>query len=131
MTATLVRDRLVSLGITGSGTASGSSWVCLVGGLSDRVDAPQVAVIDTGGLSPLDAHGTTGPTRPGIQVLVRGAPNAYALTEAKAESIWDALHRSTWGTVMNIAGVNNPIWLGYESDTNRPLWSLNFLTLTR
>jgi hypothetical protein len=131
MTSSTVRAYLISEGIAGSGTSSGSAWVCLVGGLSDAITAPQIAVIDTGGLSPLASHGNAGPTRPGIQVIVRGLPGAYAATETKAQDVWDALHRSSFDDLLAVEGVNNPIWLGYREDTNAPQWSLNFLTIQR
>lgn len=131
MTADLVRARLVALGTVASTVTSGAAWVCLVGGLSDTVDAPQVAVLDTGGLAPIDAHNGPHAQRPGIQVLIRGAPNAYAATATKAAAVWTALHRTRWGDVLDLAAVTSPIWLGYEADTNRPMWSVNLIAHTR
>ena len=127
MIANLVRDRLVALGVTGSGTSSGSAWVCLVGGLSDRILAPQVSVQDTAGFSPLMSHSSRSPLRPGFQVLVRGEPNSYAATSTQAQAVWDALHRRPFGNLIAVDGVNNPIWLGFTEDDARPTWSLNFV----
>jgi len=131
MTSALVRAQLVSLGLVSSATTSGTSWVCLLGGLSDNITAPQVTILDTGGLPPLASHGNAGPIQPGIQVLVRGLPNTYAATATKVEAIWDALHRTTFDDLLTVEGVNNPIWLGYREDTNAPQWSMNFLTIKR
>lgn len=129
MIATLVRARLIALGLVGSGTGNGSAWVCLVGGLSDAIAAPQVALMDTAGLPPLMSHGSGRPLRPGLQVLVRGLPNTYAATATKATAIFDGLHRTSWGDLKTVEAVNNAIWLGYEPDTNAPVWSINFLTI--
>lgn len=131
MTAMDVRTRLVALGLVSSSVASGSAWVATVGGFTAQVDAPQVTVIDTAGLPPLDVHGGAGVTRPAFQVLVRGVPNSYAVTAAKAEAIWDALHATSWNDDIRVSGANNPIWLGFTPDRNEPQWSLNFTTLRR
>lgn len=131
MIATTVRTRLIALGLVSSGTSNGASWVCLVGGLNDSVTAPQVAVIDTAGLAPAMSHGTSRPLRPGLQVLVRGLPNTYAATATKTQAVFDGLHRTTFSDLMTVEAVNNPIWLGYEPDTNAPVWSINFLTYQR
>ena len=129
MTSDLIRARLVALGIAGSTTTTGSAWVCLTGGLSDQITAPQIAINDTSGLAPLTSHGNAGPLQPGIQVLIRGLPNTYAATATKAEAVWDALHREGFDDLLAIEGVSNPIWLGYREDTNAPQWSMNFLTI--
>ena len=129
MIATLVRARLIALSLVGASTGNGSAWVCLVGGLSDAIAAPQVALMDTAGLPPLMSHGSGRPLRPALQVLVRGLPNTYAATATKATAIFDGLHRTTWGSLQTVEAVNNPIWLGYEPDTNAPVWSINFLTI--
>lgn len=131
MIAATVRDRLIALGLVSSGTGNGSSWVCFIGGLNDSVTAPQVAVVDTAGLPALMSHGTGRPLRPGFQVLVRGLPNTYATTSTKAQAIFDGLHRTTFSDLMTVEAVNTPIWLGYEPDTNAPVWSMNFLTIQR
>ena len=128
MTAVDVRNRLIALGLVSDDTTSG--WVCLVGGLSDRLARPQVAVLDTTGLSPLASHGTTGPTRPAFQILVRGEPDSYAATAAKAQAVWDSLHRKPFGDYLAVEGANSaPVWLGFAGDESRPQWSLNFTTI--
>ena len=127
MIAALVRERLVALGVTGAAVASGSNWVCVVGGLTDRVNAPQVAVSDAPGLFPLTSHDSRSPLRPGFQVLVRGEPSSYAATSLKVQEVWAALHRRPFGDVIAVEAVNNPLWLGYSQDDGRPMWSLNFV----
>ena len=128
MISALIRDRLIDEGVVGSATQSGSAWVCLVGGLSDQIDAPQVAVRDTAGFSPLSSHDSRSPLRPGFQILVRGSSNSYNAANQKAQEVWDVLHRRPFGdVVIAIDGVNNPIWLGLTSDDDRPTWSLNFV----
>ena len=129
MTSDAVRARLIALGLVSSATASGADWVCLVGGLSDHVVAPQVAIIDRSGLPALASHGNAGPLQPGIQVLVRGLPNAYAATATKAEAVFDGLHRTAFGDLLTVEAVGTPAWLGYREDTNAPQWGMNFLTI--
>jgi len=127
--ATTVRSQLVTLGIVSSATTAGTAWVCLVGGLSDAVAAPQVALLDTAGFPALGSHGSGRPLRPALQALVRGTAGAYAVTATKATAVFDALHYTRFADILWIAGVNNPIWLGNEPDTNRPMWSLNFTAI--
>lgn len=127
-----VRLHLISQGVAVGGTTQ--DWTCLIGGLSDQVARAQIAVMETGGLAPLDVMGTGDTetlTRPGVQILVRGNANDYSTTEAKAQAVWTTLHRQSFADFLTIEGTTNPIWLGYEPDTNRPLWSLNFLTVRR
>lgn len=125
-----VRTFLVNQGIVSSSLTSGSNWVCLTGGLSDHVTAPQVALLVTAGLQAVMAHNSKGPDRPGLQILVRGLPGTYAVTAQKAEAIWEALHQASTGSLLLITGVNNPIWLGYDQQ-DRPQWSINFLTIRK
>ena len=127
MIAQAVRARLVSLGVTTGGTTSGTAWVTVVGGLTDRINAPQIAIIDRAGLPPLTAHNETRPLRPGLQVLVRGLPDSYEATATKAAAVFEALHRQPFGTLMAIEAVSSPAWLGFTEADNRPTWSLNFI----
>jgi hypothetical protein len=126
-----VRSKLVNAGVASATIADGANWVALIGGLNDRVKAPQIAVRETAGLTPLTSHGTKGPLRIGVQLLVRGLPNTYSQTETKVTQIWNALQRAQFHPIMSMEGVNNPIWLGYEQDTNAPQWSINFIAFTR
>lgn len=127
MNASAVRDHLVSLGVTTGATTAGTAWVCLIGGLSDKIGAPQVAVMDRGGLPPLGSHDSVRPLRPGVQVLVRGLPNSYAATATKAQAVFDALHGQRFGSFMDVRASQSPLWLGFLDD-DRPTWSLNFDT---
>lgn len=129
--APIIRAKLISAGVVSATVADGSNWVGVVGGLSDRVKAPQIAVRETAGLLPLTSHGTKGPLRIGVQLLVRGTPNSYAATAAKTSAAWNALQREQFDSIMSMEGVNNPIWLGYEPDTNAPMWSMNFIAFTK
>jgi hypothetical protein len=126
VTAELVRGQLVALGVASSAVQSGSSWVALVGGLTDRVVAPQLALRETAGLVPLGVMGSPAVLRAGLQVLVRGLPDTYAQTSLKAYEVWDALHHRQFAGVLSVEGVSNPFWLGF-SDEGNPTWSLNFL----
>lgn len=125
-----IRDHLVSQGLVTSGVTPGSAWVCLIGGLSDALAAPQVAVLDTGGIYPFESHNSTPPTRPGIQLLLRGTPGTYAATASKARAIWSALRAASPTGIMLVTPTTSPIWLGMD-DQNRPGWSMNFLTITK
>jgi hypothetical protein len=128
VTADLVRTHLIAQGVVVNTLTAGASWICLEGGLSDQVEAPQVAVMDRTGLPPLASHGNTGPIRPAFQVLVRGLPGTYPDTKSKATAVWDALHRQTVTGLMAVFGVGSPNWLQFD-DSNRPVWSLNFTTI--
>ena len=127
MIAQSVRTRLVALGLASSSTASGAAWVCIVGGLTDKVAAPQIAVMDRAGLPPQASHGATRPLRVGLQVLVRGLPGSYADTALKTQAVFDALYREPFGDLLSIEAVNNPIWVGYSQDRDEPTWSINFI----
>ena len=124
MTARHVMAALTSAGVTTGG------WTLLEGGLSDRVTGPQIAVLDRAGLPPWAAHGTAGIMRAGIQVLVRGDANTYETTRTKAALVWTTLQRKRFANLQSVEGVNNPIWLGFEPQTARPMWSLNFIAIT-
>lgn len=123
MTGQAVTTRLTASGMTAGG------WTLLEGGLSDRATDPQIAVIDRAGLPPLAAHSSIGIRRSGVQVLVRGLPNAYEATRTKARSAWFALHRQAFPGAQSAEGVNNPIFVGYD-EQQRPVWSLNFIIWT-
>ena len=124
MTAQYVRQALEDALVATGG------WTLTEGGLSDRIAGPQVTVLDRVGLPPWAAHGTAGILRAGIQVLVRGNENTYAATRDKAASVWAILHRQPAPNIWSVEGVNNPIWLGFEPQTMRPMWSLNFIAIT-
>ena len=124
MTAEHVVARLHEANVSGLG------WSVIEGGLSDKIEGPQVAVMDTAGFPPIAAHGTRGPLRAGVQVLVRGAPRAYEAARSKAVAVWGALHRESFGPVMSCEGRNNPVWLGYGEE-QRPMWSLNFVAFLK
>lgn len=127
MIAEAVRTRLVALDLASSSTFSGAAWVCLVGGLSDKVSAPQIAVMDRAGLPPQASHGNTRPLRVGLQILIRGTPGSYAATALKTEAVFDALYRKPFGDLLSLEAVNNPIWVGYSADRDEPTWSINFI----
>ena len=124
MTAQHVRAALTAAGLDAGG------WTLLEGGLSDRITGPQIAVLDRAGLPPWAAHGTAGVMRAGVQVLVRGDPDTYEATRTKATAVWNALQRQRFPNLQSVEGVNNPIWLGFEPQTARPMWSLNFIAIT-
>jgi hypothetical protein len=126
-----IRAKLISTGVAVATIADGTNWIALIGGLNDRIKAPQIAVRETAGLTPLTSHGTKGPLRIGVQLLVRGLPNTYTQTQTKVNQTWNALQRAQFDPIMSMEGVNNPIWLGYEQDTNAPQWSINFIAFTR
>jgi hypothetical protein len=125
-----IRAKLVTAGVASATIAAGTNWVALIGGLNDKIKAPQIAVRETAGLTPLTSHGTKGPLRIGVQLMVRGLPNTYTQTETKTNELWNVLQRARFGPIMSMEGVNNPIWLGYEQDTNAPMWSINFIAFT-
>jgi hypothetical protein len=130
VTADVIRDRIIAAGLATGAVADGSAWVCLVGGLSDRVRAPQIAVRDTAGYAPLDTMDGPGVRRAGVQVLVRGNAGDYAGTAVMAKAAWDVLHTARFGPILSVRGMNGPTWLGYTSDEARPQWSMNLIAFT-
>lgn len=130
MTSDTIRARLIAGGIVGATVADGAAWVCLVGGLSDRVRAPQIGISDTAGYMPLDTMEGPDVRRAGIQVLVRGDAGGYANAAVMAKAVWDALHTARIDPIMCLRGMSGPTWVGYTSDEQRPVWSLNFVAFT-
>lgn len=127
-----VRARLIAQGVAASTTTA--AWPCFIGGLTDRVNQPQMSVIETTGFAPLDVMGVGNANtieRPGFQILVRGDVNGYEAAQEKTAAIMTALHRQTFGDQMIVEATSNAAWLGYEPDTDRPMWSLNFIAHTR
>jgi hypothetical protein len=125
-----VRSHLIAQGVVSTGTTSGSAWVCLIGGHSDAIDAPQVALVQRAGLPPLDTHAGPAHARAGVQVLVRGNPRAYAITAAKVDEVYAALQHARFTGVQTIEARSSAAWLGYEPQSDRPLWSLNLIAIT-
>lgn len=124
------RTRLIAAGLVTGNLTAGSAWIGLVGGLTDAITAPQVAIIDTGGIFPYDSHNSTPPARPGLQILVRGLPNAWADAAAKARAVWASLRASAPTGVMLASPTTSPIDLGRD-DQNRPTWSMNFQLIVK
>lgn len=118
-----VRDHLIAQSVAVSGTTS--AWSCLIGGTTDQIAEPHMTVIARPGIPPLDSHDGPGNEQPACQIIVRGADGGYAAAETKAWGVFDALHRQTVGS-WHVAATTSPAWVGYEPDSNRPRWSLNF-----
>jgi len=106
-------------------------WVILIGGLSDRVTQPHMAVTATTGNAPLNVMGTDRLLRPTFRIVLQGATNGYADAETKAYEVWDALHRKPFGNFIAVEGTNAPAWLGYSEDNHKPRWSLNFSSIRK
>lgn len=123
-TAVDIKDILVTAGIATFASLTG--WALAV---SKEPDIPNqvVTVYDVGGIDPdpkflLD--------RPSVQVRIRGNPNDYVATYAKAQQVKDALlglQRQTVNTTVYIG-----IWqtgdiqnLGFD-DSNRPILVTNW-----
>ena len=122
-----VRTYLIDQGIAASDTTS--DWAILIGGLSDQLNQPHLAVLETSGFAPINVMGSNYLSRPAFQILVRGAAGQYAATETKAHAVYDTLHRASFAYQQTVEAAQNPVWLGYDEDHARPQWSLNFTTI--
>lgn len=124
-----VLSHLRAAGLLSNTVQPGDQWVGLLGGWQDALAAPQVALIDQAGLPPFMAHNTRAPTRPGLQVLVRGTPGTASATQAQANAIWESLHENTTlPGLLIITARHSPAFLGFD-EANRPRWTLNFDTI--
>jgi hypothetical protein len=122
-----VRTYLIDQGIASSDTTA--DWAILIGGLSDQLDQPHLAVLETSGFAPINVMGSDYLSRPAFQILVRGATGDYANAESKAHAVYDTLHRTSFAYQQTVEAAQNPVWLGYDEDYARPQWSLNFTTI--
>jgi len=122
-----VRTYLIDQGIASSDTTA--DWAILIGGLSDQLDQPHLAVLETSGFAPINVMGSDYLSRPAFQILVRGATGDYANAESKAHAVYDTLHRTSFAYQQTVEAAQNPVWLGYDEDHARPQWSLNFTTI--
>jgi hypothetical protein len=122
-----VRTYLIDQGIAASDTTS--DWAILIGGLSDQLNQPHMAILETSGFAPINVMGSDYLSRPAFQILVRGEAGQYANAEAKAHAVYDTLHRASFAYLQTVEAAQNPVWLGYDEDHARPQWSLNFTTI--
>jgi hypothetical protein len=71
---------------------------------------------------------------PSLQILVRSSKMNYVAARDKAQAIFDALQGipsapAAYPELTSVVAVNQPIFVGYEQDAERPVWSLNFNTI--
>lgn len=119
-----IKNVLVTAGVGTYGAASG--WCIRVSRLTDAPHT-QVVIYDTSGQPPnpkflLDF--------PGIQVMVRGAPDTYEATFAKMKEVKDALlgidSQNIGGDRLDsITGLGDIIFMQYD-EKNRPQFVANF-----
>lgn len=124
-----VRTFLVTHGLGTSDTTQ--DWAVIIGGVSDHLTQPHLAIIPTTGSRPIDVMGRDPLHQPRFRVVVQGAPGGYVEAEAKANAVWDALHRQQFADFLTVEGTNPPMWLGYDEDQHKPRWSLNFTTIRK
>jgi len=117
----------VAGGLLGTSVVGGSTgWTLKVGKMVGEPD--QVIVMyDTGGLTPNPKWAVDYPT---IQAMVRGKPNDYGVTWAKARAVRDALLGLDSQTVgsdrwVSIVCPGDVGFVGYD-DAQRPMVSVNF-----
>lgn len=130
--ATHVAILLEQAGVGSRNATSG--WLIRTGQFSTQyAHLPQLLVVNTPGSPPELGFGDASADLrlPGVQVLVRGNADDYAGAYAKAEEVRSALHKRLDALIdgtlyRRIVMVGEPIWLGYEPEQNRPMWSLNF-----
>jgi hypothetical protein len=78
-----------------------------------------------GGPEPLVDGGARDYTRPTVQVLIRGNVGTFLTTQTTAESVLNALHKSTIsGYFQVLARTPQPLYLGLD-DTEHPMFSVN------
>ncbi len=115
-----------SIGTRGSGDA----WSIHTGSMPDKPDEI-IASFDTGSFEPPDPKWSR--DFPTVQVLVRGAPEDFPNSRAKADAIKNALLGLTARTVgsnlyVGIYMLTDIIGLGRD-ESDRPRFSLNFRTV--
>lgn len=129
-----VKDILVAAGVGVFAPAAGGSageWVIVISRMkSGSGPDQQICVMDGVGETPEHALNVE---YPGVQVLVRGAPDGYKAGWSKASAVKDALR----GHPRVVMGVEEDVWAGIRMsgdimflgyDTNdRPMFSLNFV----
>lgn len=94
---------------------------------SANIPQASIFVLPTGGVGPepLVNAGATDYTRPTVQVLIRGNVGSYITTQTTAQSVLDALHKSTIsGYFQVLARTPQPLYLGLD-DTEHPMFSVN------
>ena len=124
-----IRTYLVQHNVAQADTTQ--DWAILVGGISDQLTHPHMAVVPTTGNRPLDVMGNDPLHQPNFRIVVQGREGGYVEAEAKANAVWNALHRKQFADFLTVEGTNPPIWLGYTEDTHKPRWSLNFTTIRK
>ena len=87
--ANVLDDLAVRIATTISGTVGTDVFKSTMPALPDAC----VTVMETGGLAPTRALGTAGVQyeRPGVQILVRGAPADYETARTTAQTVWENL----------------------------------------
>ena len=88
-----------------------------------------IFVLPSGGSGPFPfLEGPTGNDyfRPRVQVLIRGNVGAYIATQTTAQSVFDAIHKSSiTGFFQCLASNPEPLYLGLD-DSEHPMFSVNF-----
>jgi hypothetical protein len=91
--------------------------------VSSKIPHRAIFVLTYGGPSPLDKFSGTSIQRHAVQVMVRGAPDAFSVAQADAAACREALHLATISGYLRCAAIQ-PAYLGLD-DTEHPLFSLN------
>jgi len=124
-----IRARLIAQSV-GNGDPDGSGWFILIGALTDRLASrPQVAISLAGGAPPLPLHaGGSGAQYPQATLYIRGLAHAYEATRAKVAAVRDALDNqliTNNGVTYLTQLLNEPLWIGYDEEHGRPLFTLD------
>lgn len=130
-----ISDRVVAGGFASADTSStGTGWLVFDGTLSDRptvVGRPQIAVMLAGGPGRTLRHAGARGTRYGrVRVLVRGDPWDYYGSRDKALALAEDLngrHFTLGSENALLRQEESALWLGYNDEESRPMWSLNFM----
>lgn len=133
-----LKARIITAGLANADfTSTGAGWLVIPGGLSDRqpvLGRPQLAIVLTGGMERGSLHnGGSGVSYPQAQILARGLAHDYEGARDKIEAVATNVHNTPLagsGETSVVFVQTEPLWLGYQEESGRPMWSLNVRAAT-
>ena len=122
-----IKDILIDSSVALGEFAATSGWSINISKMPDSPDTC-IGIYDQPGLA---SEPKITYDRPGLQIIVRGAKNAYLAGYSKAKDIMRALHgrnNESWNDTryLQILAESDIIQMGRD-DNDRPLFSINFL----
>lgn len=109
-----------------AGIDNSSEWLISISRFRDQDKG--IMISENGGLAPEVKIPIDYPT---VQILVRGGKGGYAAAKAKAREIFNLLHAidsapAEYPELTSCRAKHQPIFVGYDRETERPIFSLNF-----